>query len=249
MSVVPPRKRFTLPHAPTLEPAAPGVWLMRGGVPLKTMNVYLIEDEGGVTLFDAGIEEMTEWIGEVADRMGGLKRVVLGHSHADHRGAAPGLGAPVYCHPDEVSDAESDGGAHYFDISKLEQAPARFLFPRMLPRWDGGPVKVAGTLAEGDQVAGFEVVHLPGHAPGLIGLWRASDRLMLGGDVIYTLDPQTTRFRNPGLPHPAFNWSTDGARQSARKLAELEPSIVWLGHANPIVGAVRDELLRVAEAA
>ena len=39
-------------------------------------------------------------------------------------------------------------------------------FSRLLPYWDGGPVPIAGTLAEGDDVAGFEVVHLPGHAPG-----------------------------------------------------------------------------------
>jgi len=33
-------------------------------------------------------------------------------------------------------------------------------------------------VQEGDDVAGFEVVHLPGHAPWLIGLWRASDRVV-----------------------------------------------------------------------
>src|SRR5918999_4095728 len=42
-----------------LERVADGVWLLRGGVP-RTMNVYLLEDEGGgVTLFDAGSSAMT----------------------------------------------------------------------------------------------------------------------------------------------------------------------------------------------
>ncbi|MFL5862157.1 MAG: hypothetical protein ACJ780_15480 [Solirubrobacteraceae bacterium] len=37
----------------------------------------------------------------------------------------------------------------------------------------------AGTVAEGDEIAGFEVVDPPGHAPGLIGLFRRSDGLAL----------------------------------------------------------------------
>ncbi len=235
--------------APRLEPVAEGVWVMRGGFPVRTMNVYLLEDEGGVTLFDAGIEEMTEWLGEAAERMGGLKRIVLGHGHADHRGAAPGLGAPVYCHPAERADAEADGGEHYFDYAKLEHAHARFLMPRFIKRWDGGPVRVSGTLEEGDEVAGFRVVHLPGHAPGLIALWRESDRLALASDAFYTLDPQTARFGEPRVAHAAFNWDTEGARRSMRKLAAMEPATVWAGHANPLTGEVRATLERAAGAA
>ena len=42
-------------EAPSSSASPTGVWLLRGGVP-RTMNVYLLEDEGGgVTLFDAGI--------------------------------------------------------------------------------------------------------------------------------------------------------------------------------------------------
>ena len=32
--------------------------------------------------------------------------------------------------------------------------------------WDGGPVQISGTVSEGDEIAGFRVIHLPGHAPG-----------------------------------------------------------------------------------
>ena len=107
---------------PHFEQVADGVWLVRGGFPMKTMNVYLIEDGDGVTVFDAGIRGDDQGHRRLARRsIGGINRVVLGHGHADHRGAAPGLGAPVCCHPDEVADAEGDGGAHYFDFSKLER--------------------------------------------------------------------------------------------------------------------------------
>ncbi len=39
---------------------AEGVWLVQGGFPQKVMNVYLIEDEGQVTVFDAGIRDDDE---------------------------------------------------------------------------------------------------------------------------------------------------------------------------------------------
>ena len=43
-------------------------------------------------------------------------------------------------------------------------------------------MKIGGTVSEGDEVAGFRVIHFPGHAPGLIGLWRESDRVALVSD-------------------------------------------------------------------
>jgi hydroxyacylglutathione hydrolase len=230
---------------PFLQPAvsqvAEGVWLVRGGFPQKVMNVYLIEDDAGVTVFDAGIRAMTRGIASVAAGLGGIKRVVLGHGHPDHRGAAPGLAAPVFCHPDNLADTEGDGGIRYVDFSKLDWY-ARAVMPRLLRMWDGGPVKAEGTVSEGDDIAGFKVIDFPGHAPGLIGLWREDDRLALVSDTFYTLDPQTGRKGAPRVPHQAFNHDTERARASIRKLAEMEPASAWPGHADPLTGDVRGQL-------
>jgi glyoxylase-like metal-dependent hydrolase (beta-lactamase superfamily II)/predicted ester cyclase len=235
---------------PNVVSVAEGVWLVQGGFPAKVMNVFLIRDGDGVLCFDAGVRAMKRQIGPVAAEFGGLTRVILGHGHPDHRGAAPGLGVPVFCHPAEVSDAEGDGGRHYFDFSKLEHAFARFGMPLFLTMWDGGPVKIEGTFSEGDEIAGFTVMDFPGHAPGLIGLWRESDRLALVSDTLYTLDPQTGRKGPPRVPHEAFNKDTDQARASIRKLAALEPGAVWPGHAEPLMGShLRSELERVADTA
>ena len=89
---------------------------------------------------------------------------------------------------------------------------------------DDGPVAIADTVAEGDEIAGFEVVLLPGHAPGLIGLWRATDRLALVSDCFYTLDPGTGRHGAPRVPLYGFNLDTEQARTSIRKLAAMEPA-------------------------
>jgi hydroxyacylglutathione hydrolase len=229
------------------EQIADGVWVVRGGRP-RAMNVYLIEDDGGVTVFDAGISDMAGALVAAGARLGGIKRVVLGHADCDHRGAAAAIGAPVYCHPADREAAEASTSFRpYWDLNKLA-APARKIYPKLLTTWDGPPVQVAGTLEEGDEVAGFKVVHLPGHAPGLIGLFRESDRLALVSDCFYTVDPQTGMKNAAHVPHPAFNHDTEQARASIRKLAALNPSAAWAGHARPVTGDVVAQLERAASA-
>lgn len=235
-----------------MEQIADGVWRLAGDF-RHSMNVYFLADDGGVTQFDGGTRGMTEPARRAANELGGLKRVVLGHSHADHRGTAAGLGAPVLCHPDELADAEGDGGMRYFDLDEIPWWLSRRIYPTLLSRWDGGPVKVADTVAEGDEVAGFRVIHFPGHAPGLIGLWRESDRLALVSDVIYMVDSIRLRRlpdeRAPAVPHRVWNLDHAAAKDSVRKLAALEPRTVWPGHADALEGEPRQVRARLERAA
>jgi glyoxylase-like metal-dependent hydrolase (beta-lactamase superfamily II) len=234
-----------------MERVADEVWLLRGDLG-KSMNIYFLEDEGGAVQFDAGSKSMRRKARAAAERLGGLKRVVLGHAHADHRGTAPSMGVPVHCHADEVADAESDDSiAPYMDLSQLPIAPVRWIYPALLRHWDGGAVKIEDAVGEGDEVAGFRVLHFPGHAPGLIGLWRESDRLAIVSDVVYLVD--STRLRplphgEASVPHPAWAWDHAKAKESVRKLAALEPALVCAGHAGPLQGEnLRETLERAAE--
>ena len=225
--------------APSTEKVADGVWRVAGDA-RRSMNVYLLEDDGGVTAFDAGTETMADGVREAAAERGGLRRIVLGHSHPDHRGVAAGLGVPVLCHPDEVADARGDGGMRYFDLDRIPLWWSRGIYPALLRRWDGGPVEISDTVAEGDEIAGFRVLHFPGHAPGLIGLWRESDRLALVSDVIYMVDSIRLRplpaEKAPVVPHRVWNLDHESARASARKLAALAPRTVWTGHVEALTG-------------
>ena len=137
------------------EPIAEGVWVVRGGFPIRTMNVYLIEDGDGVTVYDAGIAAMGTALVATCARFGGAKRVVLGHADADHRGGAPVLDAPIYCHPAERPAAESaDPFRDYWDLQKLRPY-SRVYLGKAFPAWDGGAVSIDGTVSEGDEIAGF----------------------------------------------------------------------------------------------
>jgi glyoxylase-like metal-dependent hydrolase (beta-lactamase superfamily II) len=234
--------------APKLEPIAPRVWLLRGGL-THTMNVYFIEHGDRAIVFDAGEKGMAKAIAAAGERLGGIEQVILSHSDTDHRGSAPALSevAPVVCHPDAVAEAEGSGGRSYWNLGELP------LGPRLLHRfthrfvWDGGPVRISGTVSEGDHVADFEVVELSGHAPGLIGLWRASDRLALVSDTVY-LTSMMGRPAPAHVPPDAYNLDTERARASIRKLAALDPAVVGVGHLGPLTGpTVGAELERAAD--
>ena len=239
-----------LAAAPPAEVAG-GVWLLRGGL-LRTMNVYLVRDQerGGVLVFDAGEKGMAASIVAAAIPHGGISRVVLGHGDTDHRGAAPALRAyaDVLCHPDAVEQAQGSGGRDYWrprqlplDVRLLHGFSHRFV-------WDGGPVHVDGTVREGDRLAGFEVVELPGHAPGLIGLWRERDRVALVSDCFYMNDMHG-RPQPPSVPLDAYNLDTAQARRSIRKLAALRPAVVCPGHLGPLTGPDLAAQLEAAAAA
>jgi hydroxyacylglutathione hydrolase len=229
------------------ELVAEGVWVVQGQP--GRCNVYLIEDDGGVMLFDAGARTMTRAVATAGAKLGGIRRVVLGHGHTDHRGTAPALGVPVLCHPDEVQDAEGSGGFRYWPQGLAGLPTPMRQFHRLLHRyaWDGGPVTISDTLTEDDELAGFSVIELPGHAPGQIGLWRESDRVALSSDCFYTLD-MWGRDCEPRLPERLYNYDTEQARASIRKLAALEPAAAWPGHAKPVTGDVRSKLERAADA-
>ncbi|HEV2821390.1 MAG TPA: MBL fold metallo-hydrolase, partial [Solirubrobacteraceae bacterium] len=122
------------------------------------------------------------------------------------------------------------------------QAHTHVLHPRF---WDGGPVPIADTVEEGDTVAGFQVIHIAGHAPGLIALWRERDRVLLCSDAFYTLD-LWGRAQEPALPFEAYSLDMDQARDSVRKLAALEPAVAFPVHAEPARGDVRGALERAA---
>ena len=161
---------------------------------------------------------------------------MLGHGHADHRGIAAALGVPVLCHEDERADVEGDGGWHYFKLDRIPYRFPRAIYPTLLRHWDGGPAKVAETVSEGDEIAGFVVKHFPGHAPGLIGLWRESDRLALVSDTTYFVD--SMKFKPvdwANVPNRVFNQDHDagdreppqarGARAAHRRRRPLRADV------------------------
>jgi glyoxylase-like metal-dependent hydrolase (beta-lactamase superfamily II) len=93
-------------------------------------------------------------------------------------------------------------------------------------------------LREGDEVAGFRVLDVPGHSPGHVAYWRESDRVLVCGDVMWGYNP----FLLAGKimePWPFINPDNAKNRESARRLAALEPALVCFGHGKPVRDTAR----------
>ena len=83
--------------------------------------------------------------------------------------------------------------------------------------WGGPPHPVARRLQEGDEVAGFRVLDVPGHSPGHVAYWRESDRVLICGDV---LNGQNLITGIKGLHEPPVAFTTDPA-------PNREPLAAW----------------------
>jgi glyoxylase-like metal-dependent hydrolase (beta-lactamase superfamily II) len=188
------------------------------------INVYLVGD----VLIDAGRRQDE---GRIMRELEGrpLAMVALTHAHPDHQGAAHAVcearQVPLACH---AADVDAMEGRRSMDGTS---AIGRFVNRR----WGGPPHRVERVLQEGDEVAGFRVLHAPGHAPGEVILFRDHDRVAICGDVIRTISYATLRAR---ILEPPDGFNVDSAenRASIRKLARLGPSLILPGHGP----AVRD---------
>jgi hydroxyacylglutathione hydrolase len=205
-----------------MQQMATGVWRLASWRPL--INVYLVGD----VLIDAGRRQDGKRILAQLDGHS-LELVALTHAHADHQGSAHEVcerrGVPLACHADDVEAME--GRASIAGASTIGRLVTR--------RWGGPPHPVARPLREGDEVAGFRVVHAPGHSPGEVIFFRESDGVAICGDVIRNLSYATMRSKILEPPD-AFNNDSEQNRASIRKLAKLGPSLILPGHGD----AVRD---------
>lgn len=204
---------------------APGVWHVSGGLLPNAINTYLLGD----VLVDAGSRHDA---GRILKALAGhaVTAHALTHAHADHQGSSHAvcerLGVPFWVGAADVAAAQDPR-------VMLTEMPGSVMAKLSYAAFHGPGHPVDRVLAEGDEVAGFTVLDVPGHSPGHVAYWRASDRVLVLGDVVTNMDTITLI---PGLHQPKAFWTPDPARnrESARRLGALEPSLVCFGHGAPL---------------
>ncbi len=204
-----------------MEQLADGVFLLAGR-PRNAINVYLVGD----VLIDAGTDRAAKRI--LSELRGhAVSAHALTHAHGDHFGSShevcEALGVPLWC-------GEAD--AEVVETGKIITARSAIepLLKRLPPP---APHPVTRRLVEGDEVGGFQVIATPGHSEGHVSYWRESDRTLVLGDVLFGIKllPPRKGLReppNPFTPNPSRN------RDSARRIAALEPALVCFGHGPPL---------------
>jgi glyoxylase-like metal-dependent hydrolase (beta-lactamase superfamily II) len=213
----------------------PDVWRL-AEFPIPSINIYVAGD----VLIDAGRTWDRRRILKQTQHLK-LSELALTHVHPDHQGAAKAVceerGIPLSCHVDDVDAMEGR--------RPIQEAATRSPVNRVIRAiWQGPPHPVDRAFSEGDEVAGFRVIHAPGHARGEVIFWREEDRTAICGDVIRNLSYATGL---PGIREPPeiFTYDVAENRRSIRKLAELRPALVLPGHGKEVIDT--EALLRFAD--
>lgn len=200
---------------------ADGVWHLNT-LPLpNSVNAYLL----GNVLVDAGTRQSRRAILRQL-RAHEVSAHALTHAHPDHQGSShavcEALGIPFWVPEGDADAAENP------DLIRQRQ-PSHPVARFYIKIFTGPGHPVDRKLHEGDEVAGFRVLHVPGHSAGHVVFWRDSDGVLIIGDVLTNMDQLTTI---PGLhePKPYLTPDPDENRRSARRLAALEPKLVLFGH-------------------
>jgi glyoxylase-like metal-dependent hydrolase (beta-lactamase superfamily II) len=104
----------------------------------------------------------------------------------------------------------------------------------------------------------WQCIPTPGHTPGHIALFRPSDRVLIAGDALLTINLNSVwgsllwglRQAKPRVSGPPWystsNWQA--AKQSVSILVQLEPRVLATGHGEPLSGdKIAQELYAFAD--
>jgi glyoxylase-like metal-dependent hydrolase (beta-lactamase superfamily II) len=209
-------------------------------------NLYLVEEDGRVTVIDAGVppswESLTGALGELGRSPGDVSAVVLTHAHFDHIGfaerARATLGVPIYVHENDVPLTRKP--LQY----TRPRSPLRYLVYRdALPFFASlartraffpPPVAEVRRYTDGvlDVPGSPRVVFTPGHTHGQCALHLPDRDVLIAGDAVVTLDPYTGR-RGPRLVSLAATADPERARGSLDAIAATGARTVLCGHGEP----------------
>jgi glyoxylase-like metal-dependent hydrolase (beta-lactamase superfamily II) len=195
------------------------------------VNVYLVREDDGLTLIDAGIPGCENAILSAARSHGlPIVRLVLTHAHADHVGALDALAAAL-------------PGAEVI----MTERSARLLTGDRSPEpgdvdaelrggWKVCTTRPTRTVRPGDTVGSLEVVASPGHSPDHVSYFDHRDRSLIAGDAFQTRGGVAVSGTiKPLFPFPGMaTWHKPTALHSARALRRLIPARLAVGHGRVI---------------
>lgn len=214
-----------------------GVYLIRG----KKEN--LLFDTGTWTLpeFGPGMAEFL--IHHLDQESNPLRYIFLSHHHFDHVGNASILkeryGAEVICHALDRPLIESPLFAVTPEnLTRFGIQPKDYLIDfnldpgeqlahsdrKIIEKYWNRPVVVDREVEDGEVIAldghKLEVVHIPGHTPGHIGLWNHTSRTLYSADLMV--------YPAPISPFPFGNAADNAA--SIQRCLDFKPEYLFEGH-------------------
>jgi len=201
-----------------------------------------------LSLIDAGLTGKGGYkiqsIQKAGFELSAIKRIIMTHTHLDHIGCLAEIQkqipwAELWMHRLEADLLEEgeERAVYGMDMFRefcqeqlgLKSGVFKFQVNRKL---DGGETLDLGEMA-------WEVIHIPGHSMGSIGLYHRPMRILIPGDVVYA-DYAIGRFDLYGADGPKL-------KKSLMRLAELEVDTLLPGHNRIVKGLPKGYLLKTAK--
>jgi glyoxylase-like metal-dependent hydrolase (beta-lactamase superfamily II) len=212
--------------------------------PLKTMNVYFIDDSPR-TLVDAGIkteasfETLKKGLETIGYGLNSIERILITHGHIDHYGQAKRLsslsGAPIYIHSKVYGRIRSF--IHSLGFVKLillrNGAPENMVNEAIRymesAQIMGDSLDEAFFMDDGDSILfksmEWKTILCPGHSPGLLCFhWPEKKILFTGDHLLKEITPNP--ILNVNESKPPFRYPS--LREYLTSLEKIEKSDISL---------------------
>lgn len=184
-----------------------------------------------LSLIDPGLIGKGDYKIDSIRKMGieleGIKRVIMTHTHFDHIGALSEVQrripwAELWVHRLEGEPLEHGDERAVYGMDMFQQVcqmqyrikSGSFAF-KVHRKLEGGEALNIGGMK-------WEVIHIPGHSLGSIGLYHSAEKILIPGDVLYA-DHAIGRF-------DLFGADGSVLKDSLKQLSEREVDILLPGH-------------------
>lgn len=212
------------------------------------VNCYFVEEEDGLTLIDAALPYSKNAILKAAQQIGKpITKILLTHAHGDHVGALDDLKSSLPNVAVYISKRDSRLLAGDVSLDSDEpNTPIRGGVPKNIK------TKPEILLNDGDRIGSLLAITTPGHTPGSMSFLDTRNKVIVAGDAFQTKGGFAVSGQlQPFFPFPAMaTWNKELALASAKKIKDLKPSVLAIGHGRMIhlTGNEMDMVISKAEA-
>ncbi|MEQ8676504.1 MAG: MBL fold metallo-hydrolase [Aggregatilineales bacterium] len=218
------------------------------------LNSYVLTLDDGVAVIDIGldrkhVERLFDGLKKFGWSETDIKHIFITHAHYDHCGGLADLqrqvNATTYAHRLDAPIIRGEKQPSLANPDELSGIPRLMYNVVFRNPPTSTPARVDIELGNDDTLdaiyPGMQIVHLPGHSYGQIGVWLSQEKMLIGGDVM-----MRTPFRLT-MPIRAASPDWSAAKDSIRKVGSMGVDALFLGHGQPITtGAATqiDKLVR-----
>ncbi len=193
----------------------------------RFVNAFLVREEDGFTLVDTTVGGGADELIAAARGAGGeIRRIALTHGHGDHVGSLDALKQKL---GDSVEVLMPQLDARILAGEKVVDGKPRGSWPKLATTPD---VPLTG----GERVGSLEVIPTPGHTPGHVSFLDTRARTIVVGDTFTSIGGlAVSNHFYLRFPLAAMaTWDKGKDLESARRLRELDPVLLVVGHGGPV---------------